>query len=194
MYKIYRSNNYFILIDSRGTYFEEQCENVFVTKRKEGDQTYTVSFLRQETLRGSDFSSQSFPGINFSDIVDEFDAPYASVAAWEDFYTTNTGLGYLLASLSATGLATETTLGAVDTKLSSVIVTPSLIRATGAGTIAAGAYSFSVANTGLLDGILLGVVIRPGEVINFDAGTLNNTYGSVSYDGTGTELLITVNS
>jgi len=82
----------------------------------------------------------------------------------------------------------------IQSELSSVIVTPSLIRATGVGAIAAGAYSFSVANTGLLDGILLGVVIRPGEVISFDAGALNNTYGVVSYDGTGTELLITVNS
>jgi hypothetical protein len=110
MYKIYRSNNYFVIIDPKGTYFEEQCENVFVTKRKEGDQTYTISFLRQETLRGGTALSQSFPGINFSDIVDEFGAPYASVAAWEDFYTTNTGIGYLLASLAATGLATEATL------------------------------------------------------------------------------------
>lgn len=93
-----------------------------------------------------------------------------------------------------TGAATETTLNAVDTKLSSVVVTPSLIRATGAGTISAGAYSFSVANVGLLDGILLGVAIRPGEIISFDAGSLNNTYGAVSYNGTGTELLITVNS
>lgn len=90
--------------------------------------------------------------------------------------------------------ATEATLNAVDTKLNSIIVTPSLIRATGAGTISAGAYSFSVANVGLLDGILLGVAIRPGEIISFDAGSLNNTYGAVSYDGTGTELLITVNS
>ena len=93
-----------------------------------------------------------------------------------------------------TGAATETTLNAVDTKLSSVVVTPSLIRATGAGTISAGAYSFSVANVGLLNGILLGVSIKPGEIISFDAGSLNNTYGAVSYDGTGTELLITVNS
>lgn len=95
---------------------------------------------------------------------------------------------------NTTGLATETTLNAVDTKLSSVVVTPSLIRATGAGTISAGAYSFSVANVGLLNGILLGVSIKPGEIISFDAGSLNNTYGAVSYDGTGTELLITVNS
>jgi hypothetical protein len=104
----------------------------------------------------------------------------------------NTFLAQIVSN--TTGLATETTLNAVDTKLSSVVVTPSLIRATGLGAIAAGAYSFSVANVGLLDGILLGVVIRPGDVINFDAGALNNTYGSVSYDGTGTELLITVNS
>ena len=93
-----------------------------------------------------------------------------------------------------TGAATETTLNAVDTKLSSIVVTPSLIRATGIGTIPAGAYSFSVANVGLLNGLLLGVAINPGEIISFDAGSLNNTYGAVSYDGTGTELLITVNS
>jgi len=90
--------------------------------------------------------------------------------------------------------ASEATLSGINTKLTPAVITPSIIRAIGAGTIAAGAYSFSVANVGSLSGVLLGVTIKPGEVINFDAGSLNNTYGAVSYDGTGTELLITVNS
>lgn len=85
-------------------------------------------------------------------------------------------------------------INSIENVTSSIEITPSIIRATGAGTIAAGAYSFSVANVGSLSGVLLGVTIKPGEVINFDAGSLNNTYGAVSYDGTGTELLITVNS
>jgi hypothetical protein len=88
----------------------------------------------------------------------------------------------------------ETFLAQIVSNTTSIVITPSIIRATGAGTIAAGAYSFSVANVGSLSGVLLGVTIKPGEVINFDAGSLNNTYGAVSYDGTGTELLITVNS
>ena len=88
----------------------------------------------------------------------------------------------------------NTYLSQIVTNTSSITITPSIIRATGAGTITAGAYSFSVANVGSLSGLLLGVTIKPGEVINFDAGSLNNTYGAVSYDGTGTELLITVNS
>lgn len=88
----------------------------------------------------------------------------------------------------------DTLLTQIEANTSSITITPSIIRATGAGTITAGAYSFSVANVGSLSGLLLGVTIKPGEVINFDAGSLNNTYGAVSYDGTGTELLITVNS
>ena len=88
----------------------------------------------------------------------------------------------------------NTFLAQIVSNTTSIVITPSIIRATGAGTIAAGAYSFSVANVGSLSGVLLGVTIKPGEVINFDAGSLNNTYGAVSYDGTGTELLITVNS
>lgn len=54
-------------------------------------------------------------------------------------------------------------------------------------------FSFSIANVGSADGIAMGETIKPGEVVNFDAGTLNNYFpaGDVSADGTGTELLIT---
>lgn len=109
-----------------------------------------------------------------------------------------------------TGAATETTLALVnsntvlgnltlngiDTKLTSVVRTPNLLRATGAGTIAPVVYDFSVANVGAANGTILGGTIKPGETLNFSAGTLNNSYAaaSIAYDGTGTELVIIYNS
>ena len=105
MYRIYRTNNYFVMVDPIGNYFEEQCENVFVTKKRENDTSYTISFLRQETISSSNVS-QSFPGINFSDITDEAGVAYPSVADWEDFYTKNTGVGSSLPSLGTTSIVT----------------------------------------------------------------------------------------
>ena len=58
-------------------------------------------------------------------------------------------------------------------------------------TIAGLIYSYSVANVGTGNGTVLGVIIKPGEIVNFDAGTLNNTFGGFEVDGTGTELLVT---
>ena len=83
---------------------------------------------------------------------------------------------------------------ALNVKLTANTITPNIIRATASGSIPAGAYSFSVANLGAADGTLLGQTIKPSEIINFDAGSLNNVYGAVAYDATGTELLITYNS
>lgn len=83
----------------------------------------------------------------------------------------------------------------VPTTMASTTVTPNLVRSTGAGTIPIGARSFSIANVGSADADILGGTnnLKAGEVVNFDAG-LNNTYGLVVYDATGTELLITYNS
>jgi hypothetical protein len=93
-----------------------------------------------------------------------------------------------------TGAATETTLAAVDTKLTAVVRTAGIIRPTAAGnvnTVAAIFYSVSVANVGLTDGTVLGVVIRPGEILNFAADALNNYFTSFVYDATGTDFVIT---
>jgi hypothetical protein len=70
--------------------------------------------------------------------------------------------------------------------------TPALIRATGAGTIAAGARSISVYNAGAAAGSILGVAgnILPGEAFDFGAGG-NDTLAAFAYDGTGTTLVIT---
>ena len=85
--------------------------------------------------------------------------------------------------------------GGIDVSMAAVTVTPNLVRSTGAGTIPSGARSFSIANVGSADADILGGTnnLKTGEVVNFDAG-LNNTYGAVAYDATGTELLITYNS
>lgn len=87
-------------------------------------------------------------------------------------------------------------LATLVTNTTSVQRTPNLIRATGAGTIAPITYDFSVSNVGVGNGTILGGTIKPGETLNFAAGALGNFYtaGSVSYDGTGTELVIIYNS
>jgi len=79
----------------------------------------------------------------------------------------------------------------VDTN--STTRTPALIRATGAGSIAAGARSISVFNAGNAAGSILGVAsnILPGEVFEFSAGGENDVLSVFAYDGTGTTLVIT---
>lgn len=99
-------------------------------------------------------------------------------------------------SVSVSGLATEATLQNVDLKLTSLVRTPALIRATGSGTIAPAVYDFSVSNVGSANGTILGQTIKPGETLNFGAGAVNNYYaaGTIAYNGTGTELVIIYNS
>jgi hypothetical protein len=65
-----------------------------------------------------------------------------------------------------------------------------ILRVTNAGTITAGKYSTSFANVGSANATVKGVVVKAGETINFDAGTLNNILDAIAYDATGTELLI----
>jgi hypothetical protein len=74
--------------------------------------------------------------------------------------------------------------------------TPNYLRVTNSGAVNVPTYSLSVANIGLADGTFLGTLLRPGEVLNFDAGSLNNVYpsGVFAYDATGTEFIIIYNS
>ena len=95
---------------------------------------------------------------------------------------------------NTTGLATETTLGSVDTKLTAAIRIPNFLRPTGVnGTIAAGTFSMSFASVGTADATVGGMILKPGETVNFDAGALNNTLGAVAYSTltAGAELIIT---
>ena len=82
--------------------------------------------------------------------------------------------------------------------LNGLVKTPIMMRVSGVGVINDNVNSISVANVGTVDGTFMGVVIKPNEVVNFNAGGLNNYFagGTLVYeaiDGGGkpTELLIT---
>lgn len=85
----------------------------------------------------------------------------------------------------------ETTQLAIEALLTPTARTPSLIRSSVSGTIAAGARSVSVFNAGLSDGMWLGAVIKPGEQLSYSADGQGDTFTSFTYDGTGTDLVIT---
>jgi len=76
---------------------------------------------------------------------------------------------------------------------SSQVRTPTLLRTSGSGTIAAGAYSMSFASVGTANATVGGMILKPGETVNFDAGAINNTLAAVAYNATtaGAELIIT---
>lgn len=66
-----------------------------------------------------------------------------------------------------------------------------LLRSSTTGTITAGKYSASFANMSTTtNATVKGVILKPGEVVNFDAGTLNNKLDAIAYDGTLSDLLI----
>lgn len=93
-------------------------------------------------------------------------------------------------------LATESTLLDVKALLDPSARVPGIIRTNVAGAINFLVYDFAVANTGTSNGTILGQTIKPDEVLEFDGGAVSNYYpaGTINYDGTGTELLITYNA
>jgi hypothetical protein len=91
-----------------------------------------------------------------------------------------------------TGAATELTLAAVNTKLTSAVRTPGIRTFVNvAGTVASGLYSFSIANVGAASGTVNGETLPAGVTINFDGGALNNTLGGMIFDATGTTFVVT---
>jgi hypothetical protein len=74
--------------------------------------------------------------------------------------------------------------------------TPTFLRPStaspGTGTVAVGAFSASFASVGTANALVGGMVLKPGETLNFDAGAINNTLAAITYDVTtnGAELII----
>ena len=68
--------------------------------------------------------------------------------------------------------------------------TPAMFRTSASGSVTAGKRSVSIRNAGGANGVVLGANILPGEIVNFDAGSLKDTLGAITYNGTGTDLLI----
>lgn len=67
---------------------------------------------------------------------------------------------------------------------------PAMIRSSAPGSVAAGKRSVSIYNAGPGPGLVLATALKVGETVNFDAGSSLDTLGAISYDGTGTDLLI----
>jgi hypothetical protein len=81
-------------------------------------------------------------------------------------------------------------LASLNTGILSQTRTHNIRRDTLPGTIVR-PFSFSIANVGSANGEVEGVVLAPGEIVNYDAGALNNSFDTVTYDATGTTFLIT---
>ena len=81
-------------------------------------------------------------------------------------------------------------------KLRGLKRTPKGLRTTTSGSLNEIVYSFSVYNAGATNGVIQGIVIKPGERLHWGAGAVNNFYeeGEIVYDATGTELLIIYNA
>jgi hypothetical protein len=71
------------------------------------------------------------------------------------------------------------------------VKTANVLNTTTTGTVPSGVFSCSIANVGSNPGLVEGQSIPVGTILNFDAGVLNNTLNSISYDATGTIFLIT---
>ena len=74
-------------------------------------------------------------------------------------------------------------------------VTPTILRtSSGGATTLTNMYSISIANVGSGTGIVQGTNLMAGEVINIDAGAVNNKIAAVTYNPNGTEFLIVYTS
>ena len=101
------------------------------------------------------------------------------------------GAGPTGGSTEATQLLVKTAVESIQTLLTTTARVPSMVRVTNAGVVAAGARSVSIFNAGTSNGELLGAVLKPGEMMIFDAAAQDDTVNEIAYDGTGTELVIT---
>lgn len=81
----------------------------------------------------------------------------------------------------------------ISTNETGVQRTPTFLRPSGVvGVVSGGTFSMSFASVGTADAVVGGIILKPGETINFDAGAINNTLSAVAYDTTnlGSELII----
>jgi hypothetical protein len=93
--------------------------------------------------------------------------------------------------------ATASSLNATVVGGTGVSRTPNFLRPStaspGTGIVAVGAFSASFASVGTANALVEGMVLKPGETLNFDAGAINNTLAAITYDVTtnaGAELII----
>jgi hypothetical protein len=83
--------------------------------------------------------------------------------------------------------------GFITVDSGALLKTQNVLRISGApGVLASGFSAMSFASVGTADATVDGVILKPGETINIDAGGIDNVLGGLSYDTTnvGSELLI----
>lgn len=97
---------------------------------------------------------------------------------------------YVLNDILLQAIAINASTTSINTNTTGVTRTPTMVRSSTAGTVTAGKRSVSIRNAGSANGTVLGANLLPGEIVNFDAGSLKDTLGAIAYDGTGTDLLI----
>lgn len=90
--------------------------------------------------------------------------------------------------IAASGAGTEADPFIKTVSLPNPELTPTLTTAILGGTIAAGAVAISIANIGSANAIVLGATLPPGAAI--DWAPHSGTIGAITYDATGTSLLI----
>jgi len=205
--KIFRKNNYIVLLDeANDIYFEEHYSNVIVKKLYATDTEYTVSFVRENGL------IQNFYKLKFADIRQENNTVYASVTAWEEWYTSNTGFNNsgsvssdVNANLKVGGSNVSNTnpvpvniiTGGGTTQTASVEV----YRVTGTTpqAVVANALSISVQNLGnynvnVTTDVSTGVAIDAGVSVTWDAPTGYKlpAYSFVNSNAAGVFLLTVV--
>jgi hypothetical protein len=83
--RIYRKNNYIVLIDGKNDKYEEHYSNVYVQRNKTNESLYDILLMRFDTV------IKSFYALDFADIKQENNASFATAELWEDWYTSNTG-------------------------------------------------------------------------------------------------------
>jgi hypothetical protein len=123
--------------------------------------------------------------------VTSIDTKSTSIVTNTGTTATNTGTTATNTGTTATNTGTTATnTGTIATNTTGVTITPTMVRSSTSGTITAGKRSVSFRNAGSANATVLGANLLPGETVNFDAGSLKDTLSAITYNGTGTDLLI----
>lgn len=94
------------------------------------------------------------------------------------------------ATLTALGSSSAAIQAATSAARGSVDVDGALLRTTTSGTIAAGAYAYSISNVGANAGVYDGQVFDAGLSVSWPALANSGTYESKTYDATNTIFVI----
>lgn len=187
-YRVFKRNNFVIVVDEDGKYFESECNSVIIAKHPTEPDIYTIAFYRPGA------SPQNFYDLNFTQILDEFGANYPSQTDWEKWYTLNTGESCGANNGGGGGPATNLPVAPKIMQVSSGNI----------GFIGDKVYSISFASNGTVAAAVSFdsgnnfTSLEPGTIVNMDAGSVLNYYedSTFAYDtsAAGSALLITYNT